>query len=148
MYIFEYFLLLKSWLWHSISIGNEICNTYKSCLKLLLPCCCLDKQKRQVHQKIAGLSLNQLFMNLRVHYSIFNCKYGAQDLYVDIKILFFDAYFKIKVGKKTNKYYTCTHFDQEREKQMLFSNFFCMSLNPNIFFQFEVKKVFCYQKLF
>ena len=133
MYIFEYFLFLKSWLWHSISIGNEICNTYKSCLKLLLPCCCLDKQKRQVHQKIAGLSLNQLFMNLRIHCFIY----------------FFDAYFKKKSWqKKTNKYYTCTHFDQEREKQMLFSNFSCMFLNPNIFFQFDVKKAFCYQKLF
>ena len=46
-------------------------------------------------------------MNLRINHSIFNCKYGVQDLYVDIKILFiFDAYFKKKVGKKTNKYYT------------------------------------------
>ena len=85
--VFKYFLFLKSWLWHSISIGNEICNTYKSCLKLLLPCCCLDKQKRQVHQKIAGLSLNQLFMNLRIHCFIY----------------FFDAYFKKKSWQKNKQ---------------------------------------------
>ena len=48
---------------------------YKSCLKLLLPCCCLDKQKRQLQQKIAGLLLNQLFKNSLFHYSNLNCKY-------------------------------------------------------------------------
>jgi hypothetical protein len=35
--VFEYFLFLKSWLWHGINIGNELCNTYKSCLMFKAP---------------------------------------------------------------------------------------------------------------
>ena len=31
--IFDYFLFLKSWFWHSINIGNELCNTLQKLFK-------------------------------------------------------------------------------------------------------------------
>ena len=133
MYIFEYFLFLKSWLWHSINIGNEICNTYKSCLKLLLPCCCLDKQKRQVHQKIAGLSLNQLFMNLRIHYFIIRILTASMRPWTSRYFLFLTLTSKKKVAKKNKQIlYMHPFWPRKRKAKFYFhkENKFLLLMHP------------------
>jgi hypothetical protein len=53
------------------------------------------------------------FNNSLFHYSNFNFKYVV----IKIVLFIFDAYFKKKKNGKKTKCYTCTHFDQEREKQ-------------------------------
>lgn len=101
------------------------------CLKLLLPCCCLDKQKRQLQQKIAGLSLNQLFMNLTIHYFIIRILISST-LSSKLYFLFLTLTSKKKKCQKNQMLYMHPFWPRKRKAKFHFhkENRFLLLMHP------------------